>query len=110
MPLLKERRSCVRNRNAGFSAGLKPVARRRRLSDETAHDDERNPILSNTSDPLLTRREVAERWRQSTETVKRRERAGVLHALKLGRGVRYRLSDVLAFESAAEIGARITAQ
>ena len=66
-------------------------------------------LVSNTSDPLLTRREVAERWRQSTETVKRREKAGVLNALKLGRGVRYRLSDVLAVESAAEVG-RITAQ
>jgi hypothetical protein len=69
----------------------------------------KRPLVSNTSDPLLTRREVAERWRQSTETVKRREKAGVLNALKLGRGVRYRLSDVLAVESAAEVG-RITAQ
>ena len=71
---------------------------------------ERKPILTNTSDLLLTRREVAERWRQSTETIKRRERAGDLQALKLGRGVRYRLSDVVAFEKAAEIAARITAQ
>jgi hypothetical protein len=69
----------------------------------------KRPLVTNTSDPLLTRREVAERWRQSTETVKRREKAGVLNALKLGRGVRYRLSDVLAVESAAEVG-RITAQ
>ena len=52
-----------------------------------------------TNDSLLTRREVADRWRQSTETIKRRERAGLLHALKLGRSVRYRLSDVLAFEN-----------
>ena len=68
------------------------------------------PTLTDDRDVLFTRRELAERWRQSTETIKRRERAGVLHALKLGRSVRYRLSDVLAFESAAEIGARITAQ
>ena len=66
---------------------------------------EKEPTLPDTSDPLVTRQEVAKRWRQSTETVKRRERAGFLHALKLGRSVRYRLSDVLAFESAAEIGA-----
>jgi hypothetical protein len=66
--------------------------------------------LTNDRDVLFTRRELAERWRQSTETIKRRERAGVLHALKLGRSVRYRLSDVLAFERAAETGARITAQ
>ena len=56
-----------------------------------------------TNDSLLTRRELADRWRQSTETIKRRERAGLLHALKLGRGVRYRLSDVLAYEKAAEV-------
>jgi len=59
-----------------------------------------------TNDSLLTRRELADRWRQSTETIKRRERAGLLHALKLGRSVRYRLSDVLAFETGAEIGVR----
>ena len=70
----------------------------------------KDSTLGDTRDPLLTRQEIAKRWRQSTETVKRRERAGFLHALKLGRSVRYRLSDVLAFESAAEIGARITAQ
>jgi hypothetical protein len=64
----------------------------------------KQPILTDTSDLLLTRREVAERWRQSTETIKRRERAGVLRALKLGRGVRYRLADVVAFEKAAQIG------
>jgi hypothetical protein len=39
----------------------------------------------------------------STETLKRRERAGVLRVLKLGRGVRYRLSDVEALEAAAEV-------
>jgi hypothetical protein len=65
----------------------------------------KRPILTNPGDLLLTRREVAERWRQSTETIKRRERAGALQALKLGRGVRYRLSDVLAFEKGAEIAA-----
>jgi hypothetical protein len=70
----------------------------------------KRPLLNSTSDPLLTRNEVAQRWRQSMETVKRREKAGVLNALKLGRGVRYRLSDVVAFESASEIAARITAQ
>jgi len=43
-------------------------------------------------------------WRVSTETLKRREKAGLLLCLKTGRGVRYRLSDILAFESAAEVG------
>jgi hypothetical protein len=54
---------------------------------------------------MLTRRELASRWRLSTETLKRREHAGLLRALKIGRGIRYRLSDILAFETAAEVGA-----
>ena len=67
---------------------------------------QRESTLGDSRDPLLTRREIANRWRQSTETIKRRERAGFLRALKLGRNVRYRLSDVLEFERSAEIAAR----
>jgi hypothetical protein len=55
---------------------------------------------------MLTRRDLASRWRLSTETLKRREHAGLLRALKIGRGIRYRLSDILAYEKAAEIGSR----
>jgi hypothetical protein len=54
-------------------------------------------------EPLFTRQDVADRWQQSTETVKRRERAGMLHPLKLGRSVRYRMSDILSFEKASEV-------
>jgi hypothetical protein len=56
-----------------------------------------------SQEPLFTRQDVADRWQQSTETVKRRERAGMLHPLKLGRNVRYRLSDILSFEKASEL-------
>ncbi len=49
----------------------------------------------------LTRQQLAARWQISIETVKRRERAGVLRALKNGRLVRFQLTDVLAFEAAA---------
>ena len=52
---------------------------------------------------LLTRRELCVRWRVSRELLKRREKAGVLPALKLGRGVRYRLSDVERLEAEAEV-------
>jgi hypothetical protein len=52
---------------------------------------------------LVTRRELAERWSVSTETLKRRERFGVLPFLKLGKGVRYRLSDIEQLEGEAEI-------
>jgi hypothetical protein len=50
---------------------------------------------------LLTRRQLAKRWRFSTETIKRRERAGILPALKLGRGVRYRIEDIRRIETEA---------
>ena len=52
---------------------------------------------------MLTRRDLAHRWRVSTETLKRREKAGLLRALKIGKGVRYRLSDILNFEAEAEV-------
>ena len=52
---------------------------------------------------LLTRKELSGRWQLSTETLKRRERWGLLPFLKLGRGVRYRLSDIQRLEAEAEV-------
>jgi hypothetical protein len=52
---------------------------------------------------LLTRKQLSGRWQLSTETLKRRERCGLLPFLKLGRGVRYRLADVLHLEVEAEV-------
>jgi hypothetical protein len=52
---------------------------------------------------LVTRRELSDRWKLSIETLKRRERSGILPCLKLGRGVRYRLSDVEHLEADAEV-------
>ena len=52
---------------------------------------------------LLTRRGLSDRWQLSVETLKRRERAGVLPFLKLGRGVRYRLSEVERIEDDADV-------
>jgi hypothetical protein len=52
-----------------------------------------------TEDALLTRRELAERWKVSIETVKRRERVKMLRPMRLdGRVVRYRMSDILRIE------------
>ena len=51
---------------------------------------------------LVTRKGLAERWQLSTETLKRRERCGLLPFLKIGRGVRYRLSDIERLEAGAE--------
>ena len=45
---------------------------------------------------LLTRRELARRWKVSIETLKRRERTKILRPMRLdGRIVRYRMSDVV---------------
>jgi hypothetical protein len=52
---------------------------------------------------LLTRKELSGRWQLSTETLKRRERCGLLPYLKLGRGVRYRLTDIEYLEADAEV-------
>jgi hypothetical protein len=60
-------------------------------------------LNDNVSYQLITRPELSRRWRVSRETLKRRERAGILTALKLGRGVRYRLSQIEAIEKAAEV-------
>jgi hypothetical protein len=52
---------------------------------------------------FLTRKALADRWQLSTETLKRRERCGLLPFLKLGRGVRYRIADVEHLEAEAEV-------
>jgi hypothetical protein len=54
-------------------------------------------------DRLLSRSELKERWACSLETLKRREREGLLHPLKLGAKVKYRLSDVIEVEREAEV-------
>jgi hypothetical protein len=53
-----------------------------------------------SQDVFLDRPRLADRWKCSIETIKRRERAGVLTAILLGRLVRYRLSDIEAIEAA----------
>ena len=55
------------------------------------------------STQLLSRRHLASRWAVSKETLKRRERAGKLPFLKIGRDVRYRLSDIEQIEDQAEV-------
>jgi hypothetical protein len=59
---------------------------------------------------LVTRRELSDRWKLSVETLKRRERSGILPCLKLGRGVRYRLSDVEHLEADAEVRSRTSSE
>jgi hypothetical protein len=50
-------------------------------------------------DKLLTRLELARRWKVSIVTLKRRERAKILRPVRLdGRVIRYRMSEVLRIE------------
>jgi hypothetical protein len=56
---------------------------------------------------LLTRSELAKRWKVSIETLKRRERAKVLRPVRLdGRVIRYRLRDVLRIEEEGYAGGK----
>jgi len=63
-----------------------------------------NSSTITTAARLLTRKELSGRWQFSVETLKRRERAGLLPFLKLGRSVRYRLADIERLEAEATIG------
>jgi hypothetical protein len=51
----------------------------------------------------FSRQQIAERWQCSTETIKRREKAGILPSHRLGGLVRYRLSDVERIEQEARV-------
>jgi len=52
---------------------------------------------------FLTRKELCERWAVSGMTIKRRESAGILPVYKLGRGTRYKLTDIEKIEAQAEV-------
>lgn len=58
--------------------------------------------IHDQSEQLLSRGAVAQRWECCIETIKRRERAGILKPIKFNqRLLRYRLSDIVAIEAAA---------
>ena len=59
-------------------------------------------LLSDSSEQLLSRRALAERWQCSCETIKRRTRQGILAPLRFNkRFLRYRLTEVLRVEQEA---------
>ena len=47
---------------------------------------------------MLSRRQLADRWSCSIETLRRRERDGTLNTRRIGSLVRYRLRDIEAIE------------
>ncbi len=56
-----------------------------------------------TTKEMLSRRQLADRWGVSKETLKRREKAGTLPFLKLGKVVRYWLANIEQIEAQAEV-------
>lgn len=55
-----------------------------------------------TTNTLLTRKQLCARWECCTMTLKRREAAGILTAVRFNsRMLRYRISEILAIEAAA---------
>ncbi len=59
--------------------------------------------ITNTNEKMLSRRQLADRWGVSKETLKRREKAGNLPFLKLGKVVRYWLANIEQIEAQAEV-------
>jgi hypothetical protein len=57
----------------------------------------------NQWEAFVTRVQLARRHQTTVETVKRRQYAGLYIAYKLGRQVRYKLSDIIAFENAGRV-------
>jgi hypothetical protein len=60
-------------------------------------------IPNNNQTQMLSRRQLASRWGVSKETLKRREKAGTLPFLKIGKVIRYRLADIEQIEAQAEV-------
>jgi excisionase family DNA binding protein len=51
-----------------------------------------------TSERFLSSDELADRWQVSTRTVKRLVDRRQIHFVRIGRQIRFKLSDVLAYE------------
>jgi hypothetical protein len=63
-----------------------------------------NPL--NKSSDVIDTKDLGERWNKSTRAVEAHRLRGLNHPpyFKIGKAVRYRLSDIEAFESANLIG------
>jgi hypothetical protein len=59
--------------------------------------------IQQITDTLVSRKQLAARWACSIETTKRRQKQGLLRPIYLSkRQLRYRLSQIIAVERAAE--------
>ena len=73
-----------------------------RIKTRASRPQSKSRHNSPTDDTLISRKTLCARWGCSTETIRRRERAGQLHPIILsGRMLRYRLGEVIAAEANA---------
>ena len=88
-------------RHTEIGAALQ-VRRQRGSATKGIPEERHKPSLFNLQimdDNLLTRVELARRWKVSIETLKRRERAKILRPVRLDeRLIRYRMSDIVRIE------------
>lgn len=69
-------------------------------SDAPSARDVDAPIHRDSAEQLLTEEQLAQRHQRSVKTIRNlRVKGGYVPFLKIGRHVRYRLSDVLKYES-----------
>ena len=47
---------------------------------------------------LLSVKDLAARWQVSTRTIKRMMDSGQIHFMRVGKQIRFRLDDILAYE------------
>lgn len=59
--------------------------------------------IQTTADQSISRAELSMRWSCSQETLKRREKAGVLPSWKNGHLVRYKMTDVIEYEQQGQV-------
>ena len=65
--------------------------------------ENRHATAEQIREVLVSRRQVANRWSTSIETIKRRQKEGILTPIYLSpRQVRYRLSQIIDVEGAAQ--------
>ena len=51
-----------------------------------------------TPERLLSLDDLADRWQVSTRTIKRLLDDGEIHCVRVGRQIRFKLADILAYE------------
>ena len=68
------------------------------MSKKSNSTSRERPLATGDDQPFLTSGQVAERWKVSKRTVERLAKQGELRRLCIGRQVRFRMEDIIAYE------------